>query len=208
MTRPARRRNLNAKTVQYINGKGIDHAALVETYNAHSRHSSDLFGFVDVISFRPDQWGVSLIQVTSTSHMSDRLKKMSTPPLLTIVLDMSDRADIYIWGWPPRGELDEPRIVYVSRELLTGVSDKGIPDSVVDRLAGKYTQWRPGGAFRFFLVPIGQGEKCADIIKSETGMDSYVGIWIDGISECVCPDWRNADLDRLGAYGKGERYDG
>jgi len=51
--------------------------ALVERYNIHSRKRHDLFGFADVMALHPVH-GVKLIQVTSGSHVNDRIKKMQT----------------------------------------------------------------------------------------------------------------------------------
>lgn len=62
--------------------------------------TKDLWGFVDLIAVSPIG-GLLLLQVTTSSHLADRVKKILARPEALELLKR--KAAIQAWGWRPDG---------------------------------------------------------------------------------------------------------
>jgi hypothetical protein len=105
--RPA---SFNPITLKELRSRGFI-AESVEHFSGGVRH--DLFGWTDILAVRPDQ--VALIQVTSKSNMSARVKKIRTAENYPAVAACPVR--VYVWGWYQPGG---PRTKWhlVEKEIL------------------------------------------------------------------------------------------
>lgn len=72
-------------------------AEVVERFNAHSRTTNDLFGFVDVLAIGPETLETLGIQCTSRTNMSSRIKKIADSNVFPHVAACGWR--IEVWGW-------------------------------------------------------------------------------------------------------------
>ena len=80
-------------------------AADVEKWNAHSRKSSDLFGFIDVLAIRESQ--TLALQVTSDDHVADRKEKiMDKDHFHTLVECLRAGWMVEVWGVRNRSTRD------------------------------------------------------------------------------------------------------
>lgn len=179
------KRNLNAKSVSYLRERGYM-AAVVEHYNARSRRRADLFGFIDVIAVSETGRTV-FVQATSASHVADRLRKMSSPPVLANAIALCSRARVVIIGWPAAGDRRGPRETDVTPEILTGASrvtadTANILAAVLDGLPVSIRK-------SYVLTNYGSGDDVARLLEASTGIPSYVMEWVDGGMEIVVPRW-------------------
>lgn len=78
----------------------------VEHWNSFAHIRQDLFGFGDVLAFNDEC--VSIIQVTSTSNMSSREKKILANPIARQWADSEFRR-IYVMGWKKYTERKDGR---------------------------------------------------------------------------------------------------
>lgn len=70
--------------------------AITEHWNHFAKIRQDLFGFADVLAMKPNHTP-RLIQITSGSNVSARVKKIRTIEKSYIALDSG--FDIYVHGW-------------------------------------------------------------------------------------------------------------
>lgn len=100
------------RSLKHLRDEGIT-VAVTEHWNAFARKRQDLFGFADLIAFGTDR--VALIQVTSYSNMSARVKKILASDIARSWLAGRCRT-IIVHGWKKktngRYELKE-RILYL-----------------------------------------------------------------------------------------------
>lgn len=90
---------------------------VAESYNAHIRRSRDLYGFIDIVSLRPETPGVLGVQTTSANNLSTRIKKAEALPYYWKWLACENDVEFHGWKKSPKGTW-EPRLVFVSiREL-------------------------------------------------------------------------------------------
>lgn len=69
----------------------------VETWNPFARRRHDLFGFADILAFRADPPSVLLVQATTRSNLSARLKKIHDSDLAQAWLRAG--FDLEVHGW-------------------------------------------------------------------------------------------------------------
>jgi len=74
--------------------------AIVEKYNSFIKVRQDLFGFADILCVKQNE--VLLIQTTSGSNVSERIKKIQALQAAEIWLDSPNRS-IHVHGWRKAG---------------------------------------------------------------------------------------------------------
>lgn len=90
-----------------------------ESYNAFSRKTKDLFGFIDVIALHPQETGVLGVQTTTGANLSARIKKAENLKSGAYWKWLGAKNDVEFHGWAKRGargkrKLWTVRIVRVS----------------------------------------------------------------------------------------------
>lgn len=84
-----------ARSLEYARKQGWI-ASVCERYCSYTRRRYDLFGVFDLIVL-DDRWGCIGVQVTSGSHVSNRIHKMEASEECTRWLASGLRAEV--WGW-------------------------------------------------------------------------------------------------------------
>jgi hypothetical protein len=79
--------------------------AIVEHWNHFTKRRNDLFGFADLLAIRENE--VLLVQVTSGTNTSARVKKITESEHIGIVRDAGIRVEVHGWrklksGWAPK----------------------------------------------------------------------------------------------------------
>ena len=110
--------SLEARTVRWLKAK--EHwplAAKVSCYNVHSRRAHDLFGIIDVVAVGPR--GTLMIQVTSSSNVSARLKKMCQEHTETALSLIRARGvTVEVWGWRKVKRVWQPRKIALDEDTV------------------------------------------------------------------------------------------
>ena len=115
-----------ARTLNYLRGQGIT-CDKAEAFNAYSRKTTDLFGFIDVVALDPQRGQIVGIQVTSGSNVQSRVKKILEEDDIREYAAQWVRCGgrVEVWGWRKvkvkRGGKAmrwEPRIVELSQQDL------------------------------------------------------------------------------------------
>jgi len=88
--------------------------AIVEHWNAFSRKRYDLFGFADLFAVRPSE--VLLVQTTSSSNASARVKKIMTEPNAVACAAAGIR--VHVHGWRKVGARWQCRTIDLTTDLL------------------------------------------------------------------------------------------
>ena len=103
----------------------------VETYNPHTRRSSDLFHCIDLVAISsapPTLPGVLGIQTTSASALAAHVRKATEDPtvvhLLHLWLQAGNRYEI--WGWSSRGPAGKRKLI-LSTDRTIRIADPLIP---------------------------------------------------------------------------------
>ncbi len=86
--------NYNSRTADVWRERGYSFE-IVEHYNAFAGRKNDLFGFIDALAVGPD--GIVGVQMTSKSHMSERMKKAQGAPAYRNWL--ASGARFVVMGW-------------------------------------------------------------------------------------------------------------
>jgi len=86
--------NYNERTKEVWKDRGYSFE-IVEHYNAFAGRKNDLFGFIDALAVGPD--GIVGVQMTSKSHMSERMKKAQAAPAYKNWL--ASGARFVVMGW-------------------------------------------------------------------------------------------------------------
>jgi len=86
-----------SRTMQWFRRFGWE-IDVCERYNSHSRTRADLFGYADAVAYHPNGGGVILVQATTASHISARLKKIRGIAASKTWLNSAARRIIVI-GW-------------------------------------------------------------------------------------------------------------
>lgn len=93
----AKLQRLNPRTIKDLEDRGLV-AVKVETYNAFSGRSHDLFGIFDVLAVGENK--TLGVQVTSWSATSTRAKKILEGPNLPFILSAGWTVLLYGWRKP------------------------------------------------------------------------------------------------------------
>jgi hypothetical protein len=87
------------RTLKYLRDSGWPVVQVVEHHNPYSNKKVDLFGFGDVAALHPDM-GMLIVQVTSGSNVSARMKKIRTEALLAAQIAVNiPGVSVEIHGW-------------------------------------------------------------------------------------------------------------
>lgn len=123
------------RTLDYLRKSGFRCAVVEQTITIRARDGEpasgfkrDLFGFGDVLGIRPAAKELLLVQCTSLSNISSRVKKAKGLPGLLAWLQCGGRAEV--WGWfkgrrePRRQEILPDDIVVDLTPKRRGRKDK------------------------------------------------------------------------------------
>jgi hypothetical protein len=92
----------------------------VEHWNSFARRRQDLFGFGDILHVTGDV--VTIVQTTSLSNMSARLKKIRDSQAAVMWLESPHRS-IEVHGWKKGGR--DPRIIRLLSDGPNGIMSHG-----------------------------------------------------------------------------------
>lgn len=88
---------------------------VVERYNQYSRRRLDLFNFIDIVCVHPEKTGVVGIQVTTTGHLNERIKKAKDLPEYSAWISAGNTAAFH--GWAKRGKAGK-RKLWTLKEVI------------------------------------------------------------------------------------------
>ena len=94
MTSPTQR------TLKHLRDAGY-YAAIVEHFNPFVKIRQDLFGIGDIVAVHVEHPGVLMVQCTSASNMSSRVKKILAAPVTPTWIAAGNQ--IEVWGWSKKG---------------------------------------------------------------------------------------------------------
>lgn len=98
--------------------------AKTEHWNSFAHIRQDLFGFADLLCFRPSELGVTAIQATSSANIMSRIHKLEANPYVRPWLHAGNR--ILVHGWALRGARGK-RKVYVLDERIVKEDNLSVP---------------------------------------------------------------------------------
>jgi hypothetical protein len=92
------------RSLKYLRDLGYT-VAIVEHWNYFAHKRYDLFGFADLMAIRENE--VLLVQVTSGTNVSARVKKITDAEHLPAVRSAGIRIEVHGWrrlisGWAPK----------------------------------------------------------------------------------------------------------
>ena len=92
------------RSLKYLRDLGYT-VAIVEYFNYFTKRRHDLFQFADLLAIRKDE--VLLVQVTSGTNVSARVKKITDNEHLPAVREAGMRVEVHGWrklksGWAPK----------------------------------------------------------------------------------------------------------
>jgi len=76
----------------------------VEYYNAFTRRRHDLFGIIDILAVRDED--ILMVQTTSKSNMSSRIKKIEDSDAIATLRDANILIHVHGWWKKPNGRYD------------------------------------------------------------------------------------------------------
>lgn len=83
------------RSLDHLRRSGAELVAVVEKWNPHARIRQDLFGVVDVLAIHGAD--TIAVQVTSSSHVAERVAKLTESPALPFMRAAGWR--IIVHGW-------------------------------------------------------------------------------------------------------------
>jgi len=109
----------SARSTRHLRELGW-HVATVEQRIPHTFITRDMFGWIDLLAVHPEH-GILGIQVTSDSHLANRVAKARTVagPLTACLLS---GMKLVVHGWAKRGPRGEPKR-WTLREVAISVAD-------------------------------------------------------------------------------------
>jgi hypothetical protein len=83
------------RTKEFFQGNGytVDDSERI----LHGGKRKDLFGFADLVAFRPGQIGAVFIQATTVENMNARVSKIRSEPCAKICIECGNR--VVVVGW-------------------------------------------------------------------------------------------------------------
>lgn len=91
--------------------------AVVEKWNAFVGIRQDLFGFIDLVAMHPEYQGLLGIQVTSQSHVAERIAKCLASKYFPLWLKCGNEFEVH--GWAKKGPRGKRKLWEVSIRVLT-----------------------------------------------------------------------------------------
>lgn len=102
-----------ARTLEWLRKRGYL-VQRVERWCPFSKRRIDLYGIIDVVGITATQRGVLGVQVTSSSHVADRLAKAKANAALPVWLAAGNRFVVH--GWAKQGPAGK-RKLWTLREV-------------------------------------------------------------------------------------------
>ena len=106
-----------ARSLQWLREQGAL-AEKVEYWNPFSHTSKDLFGWIDIVAIMPNTLGVTGIQVTTTGHMNERIKKILASD--TYLPWVQARNSVLVMGWAKQGPRGKRKTWTLKMEWVRG----------------------------------------------------------------------------------------
>ena len=94
-------------------------AQVVERWNPHAKVRQDLFGFIDIVAFKPSE-GVLGVQATSYANISARKNKILNSAKAK---DWIQCAGLYVIGWRKKARLPGGRELWEPTLYPFSISD-------------------------------------------------------------------------------------
>lgn len=91
------------RSLEYLREQGY-HCEVVEKWNSFTRQRKDLWGWCDILAIRKDE--VLAVQVTSTSNVSARIKKIQDSDTVGFVRDAVIRIEVHGWSKKSNGRYE------------------------------------------------------------------------------------------------------
>jgi hypothetical protein len=93
-------RSPTQRSLEYLRELGY-HCAIVEKWNSFTKVRQDLWGWCDILAIRKDE--VLAVQVTSGSHVAERIRKIQNSDTVSKVRDAGIRIEIHGWSKNSKG---------------------------------------------------------------------------------------------------------
>ena len=88
------------RSLEYLREQGY-HPEVVERFNSFTRRKNDLWTWCDILAIRKDE--VLAVQVTSSSHVAERIRKIQESDTVAKVRDAGIRIEVHGWGKNSKG---------------------------------------------------------------------------------------------------------
>ena len=88
------------RSLEYLREQGY-HCEVVEKWNAWTKQRKDLWGWCDILAIRENE--VLAVQVTSSSHVAERIRKIQDSDTIGKVRDAGIRIEVHGWGKNSKG---------------------------------------------------------------------------------------------------------
>ncbi len=87
--------SLSSRTVHALRDGGWPLVQVVEHYNTFTKRRHDLFGIIDVLAV--GKLGILMVQVTSKSNMSSRIRKIADSEAIDHIREAEIRVEVHGW---------------------------------------------------------------------------------------------------------------
>ena len=98
-------------------------ACVVERFMPHGNYRLDCFGFADLLAAHPGEQSALLVQATSLSNLSARIKKAKALATLATWLRAGQRFEC--WGWYKIEDAKSRRIIWQVKRVAVQPGDQG-----------------------------------------------------------------------------------
>ena len=88
------------RSLEYLREQGY-FCAIVEKWNSFTKQRQDLWGWCDILAIRENE--VLAVQVTSGSHVAERIRKIQNSDTVSKVRDAGIRIEIHGWSKNSKG---------------------------------------------------------------------------------------------------------
>ena len=88
------------RSLEYLREQGYL-AEVVERFNSFTKQRKDLWSWCDILAIRKDE--VLAVQVTSSSHVAERIRKIQESDTIGKVRDAGVRIEVHGWGKNSKG---------------------------------------------------------------------------------------------------------
>lgn len=94
-------RSPTQRSLEYLREQGY-HCEVVERWNPWTKQRRDLWTWCDILAIRKDE--VLAVQVTSGSHVAERIRKIQNSDTVSKVRDAGIRIEIHGWSKNAKGK--------------------------------------------------------------------------------------------------------
>ena len=88
------------RSLEYLREQGY-HPEVVERFNSFTKQRKDLWTWCDILAIRKHE--VLAVQVTSSSHVAERIRKIKDSDTIGKVRDAGVRIEVHGWGKNSKG---------------------------------------------------------------------------------------------------------